>query len=119
MSSSGFGEGCSGDLCPEGGYRGQPRVEWREDKGGLGRFIAPRSRLGFSSAFQPLIITHIGRVLSDCEAANHSHYFQGVARLLNRTLGMTLLASATREAPVRTEPHPTCAERFHYVKFAR
>ena len=28
-------------LCPEGGYRVQPRVEWHEDKGGLGG-----SRLG-------------------------------------------------------------------------
>jgi hypothetical protein len=27
-----------------------------------------------------LIITHIGRGLSDCEEGNHSHYFQGVAR---------------------------------------
>ena len=27
-----------------------------------------------------LIITHIGRSLSDCEAGNHSHCFQSVAR---------------------------------------
>ena len=45
----------------------------------LGRFIAPKvGRIQLSVS--TLIMTHIGRSLSDCEAGNHCHYFQGVAR---------------------------------------
>ena len=33
----------------------EPIAEWREDKGGLGRLIAPEW-VGFSSAFQPVAI---------------------------------------------------------------
>jgi hypothetical protein len=71
---------------PEGrvGFDGRfPRLkswaEWREDKGGLGRFIAPPEVATIQLSVSTLIITHIGRGLSDCEAANYSHYFQGAA----------------------------------------
>ncbi len=51
--------------------QGKLRVEWREYKGGLGRFIALRSGLArIQLSVSTLIITHIGLGLSDCDAGN-------------------------------------------------
>jgi hypothetical protein len=48
---------------------------WREDKGGLGRFISlvsPRSRLG-SAQVSTLITNHLDRGLSGCEDLLTAH----------------------------------------------
>ena len=53
----GFGHlrGHSGDLCPEGGCRAQSRVEWREDKGGLGWFSPGKGRWELNTCCKPLL----------------------------------------------------------------
>ena len=44
--------GTRGDLCPEGGYRAQPRVEWREDRERMGWFLPGKGRWD-SARFHP------------------------------------------------------------------
>ena len=111
MPSSEFGEGHSGDLCPEGGYRARPRVS------ALGTLSMVRTEhrlevLCYINAVASSLQVHgdssqdgSGRSLDNPEG-QCSIGFQPVfcSPAGQSFWGMALWASATREAPVRTEP---------------
>ena len=80
FTSPGSGTGRNGGrlIVAEKGEPGQNGAEHiPEGRRNLPSARMKRARIQLSVS--TLIITHIGRSLRDCEAGNHSHYFQGVA----------------------------------------